>query len=189
MTREIEVYYDYTCGDAFRFKKLLDLVDEGVVKVDWKAYSLQEHNRSPGEPSVFERGLESFSLLALALAQAIPMEGFSKFHDEVFDAVKMQKKKMTSDELFELAEASGLDRSSFEAEKEKWLEVVIGQHEEGRDRWKSLGTPTVVFDQNRAVYIELSDIPDSRQRGADIWNDIATIVNERPEIRELKRSV
>jgi predicted DsbA family dithiol-disulfide isomerase len=189
MSRKIEVYYDYTCGDAFRFKKLLDLVDDGVVEVDWKAYSLQEHNRSPSEPSVFERGLESFSLLALAIAQAVPKEGFTKYHDEVFDAVKMQKKKMTSDELFQLAETAGLDRSSFEVQRKKWLEVIVGQHTDGRDRWRSLGTPTVVFEGERAVYIELSDIPESRERANQVWSDITTIVTERPEIRELKRSV
>lgn len=189
MTMEIEVYYDYTCGDAFRFKKLLDLLDEDELQIEWKAYSLQEHNRSPGEPSVFDRGLESFSLLALALAQAMPEEGFSKYHDEVFAAIKLEQRKMNSDNLFEIAEAGGLVRSEFEANGNKWLEVIVGQHEEGRDKWRSLGTPTVVFGGTRAVYIELSDIPASRERGAQVWHDITTIVNERPEIREIKRSV
>src|ERR687895_509111 len=99
MTKPIEVYYDYTCGDAFRFKKLLDLLDDGVVEIDWKAYSLQEHNRSPSEPSVFERGLGSFSLLALAVAQAMPPEGFSEYHDEVFDALKVAQKKLSLENL------------------------------------------------------------------------------------------
>src|SRR5688572_23519853 len=125
MSMEIEVYYDYTCGDAFRFKKLLDLLGEDEVEVDWKAYSLQEHNRSADEPSIFERGLDSFALLALAIAQAMPKEGFSKYHDEVFDAIKLEQRKMNRDNLFEIAKVGGLDRGTFEAESKKWLEVVV----------------------------------------------------------------
>lgn len=189
MTTRVEVFYDYTCGDAFRFKKLIDLLPEGAVEVDWKAYSLREHQRTSDEQSIFERGLESFALLALALAQALPPEGFQKFHDEVYDAINLEHRKMDRDDLFHIAEVSGLDRKSFENEEHRWLDLIKGQHEEGKTQWNSLGTPTVIFQGNQAVYIEVSDIPSSPERAEEVWREIETIAASTPEVREIKRSV
>ena len=189
MTTHLDVFYDYTCGDAFRFKKLLDLLPEGAVEVDWRAYSLREHQRTSDEQSIFERGLESFALLALALAQALAGEGFRKFHDEVYDAINLEHRKMEREDLFHIAEAAGLDRVGFEKDEDRWLDLIKAQHEEGKTQWNSLGTPTVVFGGNQAVYIEVSDIPSSRERAEDVWREIETIAAATPEVREIKRSV
>lgn len=169
----VTVYSDYTCGDTYRVKKMIDQLGSGKPEnLRWSPFSIKERNLVEGETSLFERGgIDSFSVLALALSQAVPSERFPDFHDEVFEALHEGSDLLSHDDLFEIAARAGVERREFEATEERWLKEVAGAHRDAVERG-IFGAPTFAFESSGSVYVELRQAPESPEEAGAIWDRI-----------------
>lgn len=126
----------------------------------------------------------SFSVLALTLAHGVDEVNFPQFHRSVFEKVQASEHKLTSDDLFDLADAAGLGREALSSKRSMLIERLRQDYEEASGRWKVHGTPTIVFCGKSSVYFrfDLEDLP-----GAEGWDLIDRIASS-PWLLEAKRS-
>lgn len=126
----------------------------------------------------------SFSVLALTLAHGVNEGNFPQFHRSVFEKVQASEHKLTSNDLFDLADASGLSREAFAANRSMLVELVRQDYEEASERWKVHGTPTIVFNGKSSVYFrfDLEGLP-----GPEGW-DVIDLIAKSPWLLEAKRS-
>lgn len=185
----LTVFFDYTCGHSFALKELLAGVSPGVKpRPEWKTLSLKEIRRRDGDPSVFDdRALHSFSLLALALSHAAREGDFDQYHRSVFDAIHKDHLEMEREDLFRIAEKSGVDIGAFERKRGSWLRRVKAEHGMAVKTWDALGTPTVVIDEKTAVYLRF-DRSEFRPRGASALYKKLIAAASDPALLEIKRS-
>ncbi|MGH9199501.1 MAG: DsbA family protein [Acidimicrobiia bacterium] len=190
LDKKLKVFYDYTCGHSYRVKKWFDIVTskEGV-QIEWKTMSLKEFNREEGEPSVFEDpGLESISVLALALAHAVRGADFAAYHDAIFDAIHEEHRRLAPEDIMDMAKSAGMKLETFEENAQKLLEGVVREHHEGLHKWNAFGTPTVVFDDEVAVYLESFDLPHDDDHALELWRSLLTFSEPDSGLNEWKRS-
>lgn len=190
MPKDLMVFFDYTCGHSYRIKKWFDIVapKEGL-SIAWKTMSLKEFNRSEDEPSVFEDpGLGSISVQALVLAHAVRKADFAAYHDAVFDAIHEEHRRISSEDLIELAKSAGMKEDTFRRNADKLLEAVVREHHEGLHKWNAFGTPTVVFDREVAFYLESFDTPHDDDHALTLWRSLLTFSEPDSGLNEWKRS-
>jgi hypothetical protein len=180
----ITVWYDYTCGDSYRFKELIDRLGQ---RARWRTVSLKELSRHDDEPSLFgSPDTDSISVFAIEVTQAARHHDFQQFHEELFSAFHKREAKITTDDVLAIAEGSGLDPSEFLANRMAWSEQAAEEHREAVEEWGVFGTPTLVIDGSTPLYIELSEIPDSPNEAQRIWSAIESVLST-PGLKEVKR--
>ena len=194
MPDSITIYYDYTCPYSYRALKWLQRVRQAGREpaVRWNTFALKEVNRPAGAPSVFEQTApESISLLALQLAKAAQAAGaevFERYHAAVFDTMQGLGKKLTAQDLQQIARDAGLDIAAFQAGQQAgiWIQQVARDHEEAVARWKVFGTPTLVFDDQVAVYLKFTEVPPSPTKAAEVLDALLCLARCHPELVEIK---
>ncbi len=194
MTDSITIYYDYTCPYSYRALLWLRELERAGREIDlrWKTFSLKEVNSSEGDPSVFERGQpESISVLALQLAKAAQEVGadiFERYHTALYDAMQGEGRRVTATDLIEMAGDAGLDITRFEGERERgrWLQEVARDHREGSEHWGVFGTPTLILDDEAAIYLKFIEPPASPSDAAEVYDAILCLAKCHPELVEIK---
>ena len=197
MPDSITTYYDYTCPYSYRALKWLQRVRHAGREpaVRWNTFALNEVNRPAGAPSVFEQTApESVSLLALQFAKAAQAAGaevFERYHTAVFDSMQGLGKKLTAHDLQQIARDAGLDVAAFQSGQQAgiWLQQVARDHREAVARWKVFGTPTLVFDDQVAVYLKFKAIPPSPTKAAEVLDALRCLARCHPELIEIKYPV
>lgn len=179
----ITVWYDYTCGDSFQMKMLLDRLGQ---RARWRTVSLKELRRHDDEPTLFSPDAESISILALEVAHAVRHHDFKRFHDELFSAFHERGAKIVSDDILAIAADSGLDSTEFVNNRPAWLEQLTAEHSEAVEKWGVFGTPTLLVDGSAPVYVEVSEVPPTRRAAQKIWKAIENVLST-PGLREVKR--
>jgi 2-hydroxychromene-2-carboxylate isomerase len=192
----ITVYYDYTCPYSYRALRWLECVKQTgrVLALTWRTFSLKEVNRRAEEDSFLsDTPVQSVSILALMLAkaaqaQAQATEVFEKYHSEVFEAMHGQHRKLEREDLLSLARGAGLGVDRFETAGalRKWLAAVRTDHREGVERWKVFGTPTLVFEDQMAVYLKFAAVPPSAEEAAEVLDALLCLARCHPELVEIK---
>jgi predicted DsbA family dithiol-disulfide isomerase len=193
MPEHISVYYDYTCPYSYRVLHWLDAVAQSGrgVTVQWKAFSLKEVNRPAGEPSLFADATqgESVSILALEMAEAAQASGpdvFERYHQRVFEAMHAEHRRLAATDLVDLAREAGVDIASFEAARGRWLAALAGDHREAAERWHAFGTPTLIFQNDAAVYLKFTRAPTSPEDAAEVLDALLCLARCHPELVEIK---
>lgn len=194
MADSITIYYDYTCPYSYRALKWLERVRHASRELvaQWNVFALKEVNRPASAPSVFEETApESISLLALQLAKAAQAAGaevFERYHTAVFESMQGPGKKLTAQDLQQIARDAGLDIAAFQSGQQAgvWLQQVAHDHREGVARWKVFGTPTLVFDGQVAVYLKFTEIPPSPAQAVDVFDALHCLAQCHPELVEIK---
>lgn len=186
----LTVFFDYTCTHSYRLNELLKRITKKQdLTVKWRTLSLKEFRREEDEPSAFEEGFSSFSLLALALAHGVPAKGFLQYHNTLFDAAHGKHLELTYEDLIGIAESAGLDPKKIKREGKAWLRAVVEDHHAGVHRWNAHGTPTAVFDGKIAAYLRLNGVPANDRDATKLWNTILKVARGHPDLIEYKRSV
>ncbi len=186
----IVCYYDYTCGYSYAALRWFERLREALpgLNIEWRTFSLKEVNREGDEPSLFDdAGISSVSITALALAHAARGADFDRYHQTVFTAMKGENRVLDQDDLRGMAADAGVDVSAFEAARAEWVAAVAGEHRDAVERWKVFGTPTVIIDQEEAVYVKFAESPQTPERAAAVWEGIRALAFAHPELIELKR--
>jgi predicted DsbA family dithiol-disulfide isomerase len=169
----------------------------GGLSIQWKRFSLEQQRAQKENPDfkIWEQpDTPSRGILALVASQAAEYQGeapFRRFHLAVFEAKHSQDRDIADlDVLKEIARGSGLDMTRFEndmANRETWL--AIGRdHEEGREKYGVMGVPTLVFPGENAIFVKLTELPDSREERVGLFGYVAKGAVDRPYLAEFKRS-
>lgn len=184
---KIDCFFDFTCGYSFRTWRWIERLrqEDPAVEVDWRPFVLKEVNRDEAEPSLFTGpSIDSVAVAALAAGEALRGTGdIEKYRAGVFEAMHAGEARPGKDDVMGLAEDAGLDTSRFKSEESLWLEAVRSSHLNAVATWGIFGTPTLVFDDMRAMYLKLADVPDGRS----LWDAVTAITTGVPELLELKR--
>ena len=185
----ITCYFDYTCSYSYRGWMWLERLRATGTALDitWSSFVLKEVNRKEGETSALVGDtIESIAALALALGEALRgHDGWDRFHAATFEAMHAGEERPEEDEVLGLAAAAGLDIDEFRRDQAAWLATVRTSHLDAVERLGIFGTPTLVFDNDAAIYLKLQELPTGDDR--KLWDSVTTIGRSFPEVIELKR--
>ncbi len=191
---QVTVYYDYTCPYSYRALLWLRQLQEAgrELYLEWKTFSLKEVNRGVGEPSIFQSSQTgNVSVLALEMAKAAEAMGsevFERYHRTVYAAMHGDGRRVTAETLLGFARQAGLDITPFELDRRegRWLREVEHDHREGAERWKVFGTPTLVLDDEAAVYLKFTQASASPSAAAEVYDALVCLARCHPELVEIK---
>ena len=196
---EVDVYFDYACPFVNSAALWLDdvsrqLGDRGP-KTNWKFFPLDQVNApEDAELAVWElpadrRSRGRDSLHAAAAARRQGDELFARFHLALL-GLKHEEgedhgKRSVQEEA---ARRSGLDLERFRADLEdrSLLEEIRDEYTNGRELFGVFGTPTFVFANGNAAYVQTLPPPPSEE-AVPVWEDFVRFVRDRPFLREIKR--
>ena len=198
MSVKLTFYYDYLCPFACRLALLLDDPDvtgSTDIKVNWKAFSLEQQNSKKGpdfklweHPEFPARGVK-----ALAASKAAANQGeelFGKFHYQIFRLRHDKHQNIADDSLLAAAaENTGLEMNRFEKDMKDpatW-ESVGRDHQEGKEIHNLFGVPTLIFETGKPVYVKISELPVSGSDKRTLFELIVDMAVRHPCLMELKR--
>ncbi len=186
---ELAVYFDFTCGYSYRFWLWFERMrsDGADLTLDWRPFLLKEVNRRAGASSLLAGPkITSVAVLALALAEALTDKGGAEtFRKEMFNAMHARDNRPSREEILGAAIEVGLDEDVFWREQGTWLGAVRKSHHKAVTTLGVFGTPTLVAENTRAMYVKLEDVPRADDR--DLFRAIVSVTTDHPEVAELKR--
>jgi 2-hydroxychromene-2-carboxylate isomerase len=195
VTDQITIFYDYTCPYTYRVHRWMQMLQRSdrTLAIAWKPLLLREINRAPDEASWFEGAdNDGVALLALELAkatQALSAASFAQYHNVTYDAMQgADRRRVTPDELREIAASAGLDIQQFERERGDgvWRAQVGADHRGGVDRWNAFGTPTLVFDDAAAMFLKFTAVPSNPDDAIRLYDALRYIALQHGELIEIK---
>ncbi|MDP9070726.1 MAG: DsbA family protein [Actinomycetota bacterium] len=189
MRARLTCYYDYTCPYSNRVFHWLDQVgaEASGPEVTWAPFSLAEVKREAGSASPLEDPeLGTTSVLALALGCAARQADFDRYHRSTFAAMHDADQRPGPDELLQLASEAGVEVDAFMAQRDTWRRAVETDHRAGVGRWQVFGTPTLVIDEEEAVFLKLGSVP-RPEESFELWRSLHTLSVSHPELVEMKR--
>ena len=187
---DVTCFYDFTCQYSYRawmwFERLRAAGSE--LEIDWRPFVLKEVNREDTEPSLLSGPtIDSVAVLALALAEVLRDDaGADSYRSAVFHAMHAGDERPLRDDVLDIAARSGLDTDGFRRDETLWLGSVRESHEGAVVARGVFGTPTLVFDDNSALYLKLTELPPAAN-DRELWDSVSTLATSFPEVAELKR--
>jgi len=179
------IYFDYTC--PFAYRSHLWLEHAGVASdFDWRIFSLLEHNYRGDGPPVWEldERQDDISLLIFAGHKLVLREDgdIHQYRRNMFEAWHRTSGHLDLGEILGIVESSGV--TGREADLRDVFSDAMHDHEQA-DRLGIFGSPTLVFDQDRVMFVKLADVP-SGEAARSLLREVETIAG-RVELLELKR--
>lgn len=165
------------------------------MQINWKFFSLEQINSKEGPewkvweqgPEYASRGLPAFRH-ALAARRQDP-DAFTRFHLALLRARHEQGRDLTdAATLQEVAREAGLDldRLGQDLADPHLLDGLAEDHLAAVTRYGAFGTPTIVFPNGAAAYLQLRPTPPPEEALA-VWEQLAPVIADRPFVLELKR--
>ena len=186
----VTCFYDFTCGYSNRAWIWFERLRAGSLEleVDWRPFVLKEVKRQDHEPSALAGPtIDSVAVLALAIAEALRGEpGLESYRAEAFNAMHAGDERPARDDVVEIAAHAGLDIEAFWRDETLWLGSVRDSHEGAVLARGVFGTPTLVFDDDSAVFLKLTELPPAA-KDRSRWDAVTTFATRLPEIAELQR--
>lgn len=196
-TIKFDIYYDYLCPFAHAASIWARQLDETMgdrVQITWRAFPLEQVNSHQGPDwKLWEHPDDSLSqgLLAFRAAKAAQRQGedaFKRFHYALMDLRHVTRRNLARKAtLIELAKETGLDAETFATDlDDRSLLTAIGEdYETGVAQFGVFGTPTLVFPDGGALYVQMTPAPLSE--AADLLDTFARMANQQPYLFEIKR--
>lgn len=166
---------------AWRWLRMLDLVDE----VQLRPYSLDAGTLGPWEADRSTWGLDLLALGEFARDQGPDVH--REFCEEAFAAVHAGPwPSLSSDGWLDVGGITGLDMAAFRAEADRWRAEVGLWHAEAVDELGVTGVPSLVFDDERALFVRLEhDVADA-EAARRLLLDLADLAGQ--PIVEIRRT-
>ena len=167
-----------------------------TVDIHWKCFSLEQANSSRGQDFKLWEHPEthSRSLLALQAAKCAQLQGddrFNPFHLLLFEALHLERKDITSEEVLkEIAGKAHLDIPKFmEDLRSDASRQQVGQdHMEAVESYRVFGVPTLVINQKWPFFVKLGSLPDSAEEKVSVFKEVRELIINQPCILEIKRT-
>lgn len=196
---KVDVYFDYVCpyvhAAANWLKDVNDQLGDDRVEFRWRFFPLEQVNAPAGiEETVWDlppenRSQARNSMHAGAAAKRQGQEAFERFNLALLGLKHEQGKDHGKNATIrEAAEIAGLDIAQFQQDLEDrtLLLQIRDDFLAGRDEHGVFGTPTFVFPQGEAAYLQVRPAPPTDEALA-VWQDFVRDVCDRPYLREIKR--
>lgn len=182
---EFDVFFDYTCGYAYRVHRWLEALG---VEGRWRPFSLLEVNQGDGETRVWEhdRRQDNISLLLLAGHETVRQAAgdVDAYRTEAFHAWHETDARLDIADVVAFASAAGVTTDA--AAVRDALASVGDEHRSAEERGV-FGSPTMVFDDDEAAYVQLATVPSDDDAPA-VWDTVREVSRTRP-LLEIKRPV
>lgn len=192
-----DIYFDYTCpfthAASVWARQLAESLGDHVA-ITWRAFPLEQVNSHEGPDwKLWEHPDDSLSqgLLAFRAGKAAARQGqdaFARFHHAVVDLRHVSRRTLTRRAtLVQLAKETGLDVERFERDlDDRSILTEIGDdYETGRDQFAVFGTPTIVFPDGEALYVQMS--PPPLAEAVPLLHSLTRMASSQPYMREIKR--
>lgn len=190
------VYFDYTCPYSYAAALWLRQVqarDLGITTA-WRPFILKEINRQPGEGVPF---WDQQGVMRTRTAQAFIAGQAAARQDPVaYDRFRLTLQAAFHDRLRDirqpgvleaLAAEAGLDVPRFTTDRQDpgLLREAGRSHQEAVARYAAFGTPTLVFPNERAVYLKLAPAPESAE-AERVFVLLRELITAHPAVQEIK---
>jgi len=163
--------------------------------INWRYFSLEQANSQQGpqwklweQPEDYaSRGLRAF--LAAEAARRQGEAAFDRFHTALLRARHEQRRDIAdTNTLIELAESAGVDMTRFQKDiaDRQLLTRLAQDHTFAVDTLGIFGTPTLVFAQEQAIFLKLSEPPPPKEC-LSVFNELCLLVDKRRYILEIKK--
>ena len=196
-TVSLDVYYDYLWPYVYNVAVWLQKVEKEMgpkLAINWRYFSLEQVNsqQEPGwkiweQPEDYpSRGLGAFRAAEAARRQG--ESAYDSFHIALLKARHKQRKDIADmGTLNQIAESVKLLMAQFQKDfiDRKILAKLAEDHTFAVEVLGILGTPTLVFPENQAIFLKMS--PPLPEEGLSVFNEIRALAERRRNIQEIKR--
>ena len=193
------IYYDYSWPFVYNatvwLQEVKNIKNDQLI-FEWRHFQLEEAKME--DSSIFEIESKDLSktrsLLSAVCAESAKLQGqnlFERFHYAVLNARNNMSPRFPLNDFnkfLDLAVDVGLDRNKFidDFNNPQLIINVKKDHQEGVKKYGVFGTPTLVFDNEQAVFIK-TFIPKDKDDYIIFFEYIVKIFRDMPFIGELKR--
>ena len=167
------------------------------MDIHWKCFSLEQDHSTKGEdfklwdhPEIPSRSLKALQAAKCAQAQGTHL--FEPFHLLLYEAFHKQKRDTTRDEVLqEIAQEAHLDVERFMEDlgSDTSRQWVGDDHREAVEKYEIFGVPTLVFEEKWPFFLKLGTLPDSKEENVNFFIEIKEVVERRPYLLEMKRTI
>ena len=178
----MDIYFDFTCPYSRRTGRWWRELGEPAR---WRPFLLREAHRDDGGPAEWQRddALDHLSVLALALHEAVEAVGgdvpaYRWEAMELFEQGRVDGQQLR--EKAAGAAGAGLDDGAVRTALRS-----VGQWHEQALSLQVFGTPTLVTRGARA-YLKLAEQP-APERARAVYDAVLAVLNDTPEVAEIKR--
>ena len=195
----VAVYFDFTCpyvhSAAAWLRDVRRQLGDDRIEITWKCFPLDQVNApEDAEFAIWyipadrrSRGRDSLNAAVAARRQGAA--ALERFHEAVL-TLKHEEgqdhgKRATLDEAATRAQLD-LDRFARDLEDRSLLREIEADFVSGRGGFAVFGTPTFVFPNGEAAYLQVLPPPPPEEAVA-FWEDFVRDVRDRPYLREIKR--
>lgn len=167
----------------------------GRLEVGWHSFPLEQVNsiQEPGwklweQPDDYR----SRGLWALRAGKAAGLQGpdaFDKFHFELLKARHEAGRDIAAPEVLrDVAASAGLDGSRFQRDlaDRSLLLAIAEDYIRGEEQHGVWGTPTLVFNGDKAAYLKLRPAPPAGD-SVKLFVELFDLIHDRPYVLEMKR--
>ena len=165
------------------------------MTTNWKYFSLEQVNNKEGpdwklweQPDdYYSRGRNAFHAAEAARSQGEAL--FDAFHYALLRARHEEKQDIAGMEtLNKVAEGVGLDMDRFRKDlrDRRLLDRLAEDHTFAVESLGIFGTPTLVFPEQKAVFLKMMPPPSSEEAFA-VFEDVRHMAVNRLQIKEIKR--
>jgi predicted DsbA family dithiol-disulfide isomerase len=195
----VDVYFDFSCpyvhSAAAWLREVRRQLGDDRIDITWKFFPLEQVNApEDAEFAVWDlpaerRSRGRDSLHAAVAARRQGREAFDRFHEALLTLKHEEEQDHGKrDTLVEAATRAGLDLDQFarDLDDRALLRDIEADYRSGREERSVFGTPTFVFPNGQAAYLQVLPPPPAEEAVA-FWEDFVRDVRDRPYLREIKR--
>lgn len=164
------------------------------LTINWRYFSLEQVNSQQGaEWKIWEqpedypsRGLDAFRAAEAARRQG--EAAFTTFHISLLKARREQHQDIADMSILtQVAKSANLEMAQFQKDFSdgKILAKLAEDHTFAIEQIGVFGTPTLVFPEQRAVFLKMS--PPSPEESLSVFTEVRTLAERRQNIQEIKR--
>ncbi|MCG8349867.1 MAG: DsbA family protein [Chloroflexales bacterium] len=202
---KLTVYFDFLCPFAYRASLWLAQVQEHLdndLAITWKYFPLEQINTpSDSDWKLWEQDEhytghnsrpELRALLAFWGAEAARQQGtdaFARFHRALYHARHEEKLDFSQRaNIQQIAARCSLDIDRFNQDfnDRSLLDAIRRDYEEARATYKVFGVPTLCYDADNAIYLELGQVPPPNDALA-LFHELHRSITSRRWLSEIKR--
>lgn len=193
----ITVWYDFVCPYAWTAQRWLFDVQREMgsdLEIDWRYFSLEQVNKSPDAPNVWDYPNDgtSSTLRAFQGVHAAGKQGEDKYlayMAALFNQRHVNRRNLgTQAILEETAQHVGLDLLQFrtDLQSDDVFAVFQQDHTEAVEKYGVFGVPTIMFGNEESAYLRI-EVGNPPTDPMVFWDEFMAIVRNRPTILEIKR--
>ena len=179
---EMDVYFDFTCAYSRRTGRWWRELAEPAR---WRPFLLREAHRADDGPAEWQRddALERVSVLALALHEAVDAAGGDVAAYRWQTMELFERGRVDAQQLRRVA--AGVGGRDLDDQSVGHGLRAVGQSHQHALSLQVFGTPTFVGERGSA-YLKLAEEP-TRARARAVHDAVLAVVNDTPEVAEIKR--